>query len=73
MISIENLTVAYTSAQNVLNGLSLHMEPQRIHGIVGLNGAGKTTFLNALYGLLPIKDVEISYNSNALTKKEISY
>jgi ABC-2 type transport system ATP-binding protein len=73
MISIEYLTVAYSSTQNVLNGLSLHMEPQRIHGIVGLNGAGKTTFLNALYGLLPKKDGEISYNSNALTKKEIAY
>jgi ABC-2 type transport system ATP-binding protein len=73
MISIENLTVAYSSAQNVLNGLSLQIQPQRIHGIVGLNGAGKTTFLNALYGLLPIKEGHISFNANSLTKREMAY
>lgn len=35
-----------------VNGISLAFEPGQIHAIVGENGAGKSTFLKLLFGLL---------------------
>jgi ABC-2 type transport system ATP-binding protein len=34
-----------------LNGLSFHIEAGRIVGLIGRNGAGKTTALKAILGL----------------------
>lgn len=36
-----------------LDGVDLHIEEGRILGLIGLNGAGKTTALNAILGLTP--------------------
>jgi ABC-2 type transport system ATP-binding protein len=36
-----------------LDGIDLHVEEGRILGLIGLNGAGKTTALNAILGLTP--------------------
>jgi ABC-2 type transport system ATP-binding protein len=73
MITIKNLIISYTNSQNVIDDLNLELLEQTIHGIVGLNGAGKTTFLNALFGLKGINSGTISYNENKLSKKEIAY
>jgi ABC-2 type transport system ATP-binding protein len=48
MITITDLRCAYDE-KVVVQVRSFSMAPG-VHGIVGLNGAGKTTFLNALYG-----------------------
>ena len=34
-----------------LDGIDLHLEPGRIHGIVGRSGAGKSTLIRCLTGL----------------------
>lgn len=49
-LSIDNLHKRYGS-HNVLNGLSLNIEPNSIVGLVGLNGSGKTTTIECLLGL----------------------
>jgi ABC-2 type transport system ATP-binding protein len=36
-----------------LDGVDLKVEPGRILGLIGLNGAGKSTALNAILGLIP--------------------
>ena len=36
-----------------LDGLDMHLEEGRILGLIGANGAGKTTALNAILGLTP--------------------
>src|SRR5512141_1314087 len=36
-----------------LDGVDLRVEEGRILGLIGLNGAGKTTALNAMLGLTP--------------------
>ena len=44
-----------------------------IHGIVGLNGAGKTTFLNSMFGLKKIDSGEILSDGHKINKKTLSY
>ena len=72
MISVNNLTIKY-GPKIVLNNLNVIFENHLTHGLVGLNGSGKTTFLNGLYGLLNIASGTILYNDSPLSKKDISY
>lgn len=50
MIRIENLTKKYAS-NVVLDNTSLNMEYGKVHGIIGNNGSGKSTFFRCLIGL----------------------
>ena len=50
-MDIENLTFAYGAGSPVLDGLSLHVSEDESVGIIGANGAGKSTFLRLLVGL----------------------
>lgn len=50
MIRTQELSKSY-AAQDVLRGVSLHVEKGEIFGFVGPNGAGKTTFLKCLLGI----------------------
>lgn len=46
--------------QQVLRGVDLRLQAASIHGLVGLNGAGKTTSLQCILGLLPFESGTIS-------------
>ncbi len=50
MIKIENLSKSYGTHQ-VLSNINLSFEKGRVYGIVGKNGAGKTTFFKCLASL----------------------
>ena len=67
LIKIKKLHKSFGQVK-VLNGLSLIYESGRIYGMVGENGAGKTTFFNCILGLLPSngtitkeKNIKIGY------------
>jgi simple sugar transport system ATP-binding protein len=51
IVSTRDLTRTFGSFKAV-DSISLEFEPGRIHAIVGENGAGKSTFLKLLFGLL---------------------
>jgi len=65
LIEVKNLSVAYGDVQ-VLWGINLKIEKGKIISLVGSNGAGKTTFLKALSGLLPYKEGDIIYKGESL-------
>jgi ABC-type multidrug transport system fused ATPase/permease subunit len=48
-ISLRHVTFGYSSA-NVLEEVSLDLEPGRMTALIGLNGAGKTTIANLIHG-----------------------
>lgn len=52
MINIENLTFGYHKKQMVLENLNLHIKPGHIYGLLGRNGAGKSSLLHNICGLL---------------------
>ena len=53
LLSLSNLSVWYTAGHPVLSGLSLDLGEHEVVGLIGLNGAGKTTFIKTVAGLLP--------------------
>ena len=73
MILINNLSVSYNKNENIIEDINLEMEKNCIHGIVGLNGTGKTTLLNSIFGIKKYNKGEILYNNEKLTKKHISF
>lgn len=50
MIQIQNLSKSFGTKQ-VLRDVSLNLEKGKVYGIVGENGAGKTTFFKCIAGL----------------------
>ena len=53
LLSLSNLSVWYTANHPVLSGFSLDLGTNEVVGLIGLNGAGKTTFIKTVAGLLP--------------------
>ena len=53
LLSLSNLSVWYTVNHPVLSGFSLDLGTNEVVGLIGLNGAGKTTFIKTIAGLLP--------------------
>ncbi len=56
LLRIENLEVVYNDVALVLKGLSLAAEGGQITALLGANGAGKSTTLKAVSGLLAGED-----------------
>ncbi len=56
MIAFQNVHFRHRGTRPVLEGLTLHVAPGEVCGLVGANGAGKTTAISCLLGhLLPEK------------------
>ena len=53
LLSLNNLSVWYAADHPVLSDFSLDLERNEVVGLIGLNGAGKTTFIKTVSGLLP--------------------
>lgn len=47
-ISVSNLSISYSN-NCILNAVSVDFENNKIHGIVGENGSGKTSLFNLIY------------------------
>ncbi|ONI43710.1 ABC transporter, partial [Candidatus Epulonipiscioides gigas] len=51
MINIKNLKAWYTTNQLILKGVNLNITDNTIIGLIGLNGAGKTTMIKTICGI----------------------
>ncbi|MDR1575728.1 MAG: ABC transporter ATP-binding protein [Treponema sp.] len=51
----------------VLKNIDLTIEQGRIHGIIGPNGSGKTTFFNCISGIIPLDAGRISFAGRDIT------
>ncbi len=72
MISVKNLVVLFND-HAVLRNITVDFETGLVHGIVGLNGAGKTTFFNVLAKMLTPASGELIQNGKALGIKDSAY
>ena len=70
MLKIENLHVAYGGIQ-ALRGISLEVPDGKIVTLIGANGAGKSTTLRTISGLVKAASGSISWNGEELLGKPI--
>ena len=52
LLVLKDLNVWYTKGKPVLEKFSMELGTNEVVGLIGLNGAGKTTFIKTLSGLL---------------------
>lgn len=65
LIEIKNLHFSYTEGEEILSDLNFSID-ERSTAIIGQNGAGKTTFVKLLKGLLKPTQGEIILNGKAI-------
>ena len=66
-MTIEAVTTAYDKA-DVLNGVTLTIEPGRITCLLGSNGSGKTTLIRSILGLTPARTGRIMFDGQDITR-----
>ncbi|MCR5825762.1 MAG: ABC transporter ATP-binding protein, partial [Oscillospiraceae bacterium] len=71
MLKIENLQVAYGGIQ-ALRGISLEVPDGKIVTLIGANGAGKSTTLRTISGLVKASGGSITYDGTELLGKPIN-
>ena len=71
MLEVRNLNVSFKN-QKVLQDFNLNIENGEIVGILGKNGAGKTTFFESLYRSVKFSG-EVILENQHLKREQISY
>ncbi len=67
LLKIENLSVFYGVIEAIKN-ISFEVNEGEIIALIGANGAGKTTILHTISGLVPAKSGSITFDGKEITK-----
>ena len=73
LLSVRNVEVVYNDVVLVLHGISLDVPEQGIVALLGANGAGKSTTLKAISGLLKSEDGEVTRGEILLQGQPITH
>lgn len=71
-LEVKNLVGGYSQIP-VLKGISFQVDPGELVGLIGLNGAGKSTTINHIIGLLQPFSGEITLNGVNIQKNPVEY
>jgi len=67
LLRLNNIDAYYGKTQ-VIKGLSMTIEDRKIVTLIGANGAGKTTALKIISGVLPPKSGTVEFNGRQIQK-----
>ena len=67
ILNVEDINVYYGNI-HAIKGVSFHVDKGEIVTLIGANGAGKSTTLNTVSGLLPSKTGSVSFLGDSLAK-----
>jgi ATP-binding cassette, subfamily C, bacterial len=67
-IALEHVSFAYDEGETVLDDVSLAVAPGEKVALVGASGGGKSTLVQALLGLYPVKSGQIVYGDVPVTE-----
>ena len=73
LLEVRNVEVIYSDVVLVLKGLSLRAEERSITALLGGNGAGKSTTLKAVSGLLKSEDGEVTRGEIVFDGEQIQH
>ncbi len=66
LLYIKDLKVSYGGIE-AIKGISLNVEKGEIVTLIGANGAGKSTTLRAISGLVPLREGTITYDGQVIS------
>jgi len=66
LLDARDLHIAYGDIRAV-NGVNFYLEKGELVSIIGANGAGKTSILNGIMGIVPLKKGKIHFNDEEIT------
>ena len=66
LLAVENVTAGYAQDIDVLREVSLAVQAGRVSGLIGLNGAGKSTVVKSICGLLAPKSGAIRFEGESI-------
>ena len=69
LLKVMDLKVSYGGIE-ALKGISFEVEKGQTVALIGANGAGKSTTLRAISGLVPIKSGTITYDVNVVSGQQ---
>lgn len=74
LLDVRDVTVAYPGRHGrdgvrAVNGVSLHIAPGEVVGLVGESGCGKTSLGGAVMGMLPLAGGEISFQGERVDRE----
>ena len=69
VLKIENYTKIYSGTKKAADNVSLTVESGDIFGFIGHNGAGKSTTIRAIVGVLDFTDGEIYIDGHSVKKE----
>ena len=72
MLAINNYSKAYTKDHFAVSGLSLNVDSGDLFAFIGHNGAGKSTTIKSIVGILPFDDGDILIDGISIKKDPIA-
>ena len=66
LLDARDLHIAYGDIRAV-NGVNFYLEKGELVSIIGANGAGKTSILNGIMGIVPLNNGKIHFNNKEIT------
>lgn len=71
VLEIKNFTKACAQGKKAVDHLSLSVMPGEIHGFIGHNGAGKTTAIRAVVGVMDFDEGEITITGHSVKQEPV--
>jgi len=71
MLVIKNFSKTYKGGKKAVDNLSLRVEPGDIFGFIGHNGAGKSTTIKAVVGVLDFEEGQILIDGHCVKKEPL--
>lgn len=72
MLAINNYSKAYNKDHFAVSGLSLNVDSGDLFAFIGHNGAGKSTTIKSIVGILPFDDGDIMIDGISIKKDPIA-
>ncbi len=66
VLDVQNIVTGYSKEINVLHGISFQIRENQCVALIGANGAGKSSILKTISGILPCKSGSISFKGEQI-------
>ncbi len=67
LLEVNDIYAGYDASEDILRGVSLHVNDGEIVCVIGPNGAGKSTVFKAIYGMLKVRRGRVLCDGREIT------